>query len=65
MAPKRKVASAAEDVATTSKKVKADGLSVGDDFPDLGPLETEQSTEALKQTVDLKASCLSVYPHHH
>ncbi|GAX73048.1 hypothetical protein CEUSTIGMA_g501.t1 [Chlamydomonas eustigma] len=55
MAPKRKVASAAEDVVVaTSKKVKADGLSVGDDFPDLGPLETEESTDASKETVDLK-----------
>eukprot|EP00955_Chlamydomonas_euryale_P059061 357274-Chlamydomonas_euryale.AAC.28 len=52
MAPKRKAVKATAAAAAKARKL---GLSVGDDFPDLGPIETEQSTEENQKTVDLKA----------
>lgn len=59
MAPKRKTAAAEPEpggVEPSPKKSKAgSGLSVGDDFPDLGPIETEESSDAKTMTVDLKA----------
>mmetsp|Transcript_27477 Transcript_27477/g.81452 ORF Transcript_27477/g.81452 Transcript_27477/m.81452 type:complete len:223 (-) Transcript_27477:114-782(-) len=51
MAPKRKAVKATAAAAAKARKL---GLSVGDDFPDLGPIETEQSTEENQKTVDLK-----------
>ncbi len=46
MAPKRKAAAPAKE--KEDKKPKS-GLAVGDDFPELGPLENEETN-----TVDLK-----------